>query len=132
MGHSFLPQTSSIKHYLWDGLRLDFLQENKTTVVCLGGSGLNSNFHWCVHRRTASRSWFRWFADIWGFFTNGKMHSIISKQLDIRILYFFPDHWCKQEVREDQEPSLEGLLIHYMNNQNKKHFTCFLLLNSNA
>ena len=46
----------------WFGL--DFLQENRTSVAYLVGSGLNSNFHSCAHIRMTSRSRFNSFADI--------------------------------------------------------------------
>ena len=49
------------------------------------------------------------------------MEKSIVSSVNNLILYFFPDHCCKQEIREDQEQSLEGLLIQYLGNQNKNH-----------
>ena len=48
---------------------VDFLQENKISVACFVGSGLNSNFHWLAHYRIVSRSWFKSFAEMLGSFT---------------------------------------------------------------
>ena len=50
----------------WFGL--DFLQENKTSVACLVGSGLNPIFHWQI----ISRSCFKTVADSVGSFTTEK------------------------------------------------------------
>ena len=50
-------------------LGVDFVQENKTSVACLVGSGLNSNFHWWAHWWIMLRSWFKLFPDIAGTFT---------------------------------------------------------------
>ena len=44
-------------------LGLNFSQENKTSVACLVGSGLNSISHWYAHCFMTSRSWFKLFAD---------------------------------------------------------------------
>ena len=60
-----------------------FLQENKTSVACLSGSGLNSNFHWWAHLFMTARSGFKSLADISGSFTIEKIHSVIFKEFNI-------------------------------------------------
>ena len=46
---SFVFATTVPLNIICRWFRLDILQENKTLVACLVGSGLNSNFHRCVH-----------------------------------------------------------------------------------
>ena len=69
-----------------------FLQENKTSVAFLSGSGLNSNFHWWAYLFMTSMSWFKSLADI--SFTIEK--SIVSSAKNLILdLIFFQDHWWR-------------------------------------
>ena len=43
---SFIFATTVPLNIICGWFGLDVLQENKTSVACLVGSGLNSNFHW--------------------------------------------------------------------------------------
>ena len=84
---SFILATTVPLNIKCGWLGLDVLQENKTSVACLVGSGLNSNFHWLAHRCMTSRSWFKSFADSAGFFTMEKSMVSSAKNLTLHFIF---------------------------------------------
>ena len=106
----------------WGWTGETFLHENQTSVACLVGSGLNSNFHWLAHWLTTSRSLFRSISEHWGSYTTE--YNIVSsaKTFIFDLIFSFRSLLYTRKVR-DQEQSPVVLPIQYWHNQNKNHWS---------